>query len=90
MFLKITRKCILMGKQTFGRRKNTFVILVVFLAVFPMTDTVVNAADEHRDKLTQLHKNIRQGAKQFCNTIRQYQLISLFFIFAVLLVVIPS
>ena len=80
-----------MGKQTFGRRKNTFVILVVFLAVFPMTATVVNGADEHRDKLIQLRKNIRQGAKQLCEKIKQYPLISLFFIFAVvLLAVIPS
>jgi hypothetical protein len=80
-----------MGKQAFSRRKNTLVILVAFLAVLSMTATVVSAAGEYRDKLIQLRKNIRQGAKQICRKIKQYPLISLFFIFAVVvLVVVPS
>ena len=80
-----------MGKQAFSRRRNTLVILVAFLAVLSMTATVVSAAGEYRDKLIQLRKNIRQGAKQLCGKIKQYPLISLFFIFAVVvLVVIPS
>lgn len=74
-----------------AEEKNTLVLLVAFLAVLSMTATVVSAAGEHRDKLIQLRKNIRQGAKQLCEKIKQYPLISLFFIFAVvLLAVIPS
>lgn len=80
-----------MGKQAFGRRRSTLVILVVFLAVLSMTATVVSTAGEHRDKLIRLRNNIKQSVKQFCEKINQYPLISLFFIFAVVLsVVIPS